>query len=59
MVAGDWCGEACRAGEGGMNGVKVWCAGAAFGLVVGLVAGTFAEDRLWFYRYLRAHGDVE
>lgn len=33
--------------------------GASVGLAVGLFAGTFAEDRLWFFRYLRAHGDVE
>lgn len=42
-----------------MTGIKAWAAGASFGLVVGLAAGTFAEDRLWFFRYLRAHGDVE
>lgn len=36
-----------------------WSAGALIGLVAGLAAGTFAEDRLWFFRYLRAHGDVE
>ena len=34
-------------------------AGATVGLIIGLYAGTFAEDRLWFFRYLRAHGDVE
>jgi hypothetical protein len=42
-----------------MSRLTALATGATFGLAVGLFAGTFAEDRLWFFRYLRAHGDVQ